>query len=88
MHFMKLPESANRNILLLLFTEKVSKAVVLTPMLSATSAEVAEVFVWEVFCWFGMPKLEFGQQSFMWFASCWEQQSNTASSTRPTAMGI
>ena len=60
--FMELPESANGFTRLLVFTDRVSKVVVLAPVRSATAVEVAEVFVQQVFCWFGMPQTFFSDK--------------------------
>ncbi len=60
--FMELPESANGFTRLLVFTDRVSKVVVLAPVQSATAVEVAEVFVQQVFCWFGMPQTFFSDK--------------------------
>jgi transposase InsO family protein len=60
--FMELPESANGFTRLLVFTDRVSKVAVLAPVRTATAVEVAEVFVQQVFCWFGMPQSFFSDK--------------------------
>ena len=56
---MDLPRSADGHNCLLVWTERVSKLVVLVPMsnnaASITALEVAKAFVDNVFCWFGLP---------------------------------
>ena len=39
-----------------MFTDRVSKVVILVPMKSTTAIDVAHAFVEHVFCWFGMPQ--------------------------------
>jgi hypothetical protein len=60
--FMELPESAKGFRRLLVFSDRASKLVVLAPVRSATAVEVAEVFVQQVFCWFGMPQSFFSDK--------------------------
>jgi hypothetical protein len=60
--FMELQESANGFTRLLVFTDRVSKVAVLAPVRTATAVEVAEVFVQQVFCWFGMPQSFFSDK--------------------------
>ena len=54
--FLELPTSNNGHTCLLVFTDRVSKVVILAPMKSTTAIEVAQAFVEHVFCWFGMPQ--------------------------------
>jgi len=60
--FIDLPESANKYSRLLVFSDRVSKVVVLVPMRTATAADVAHAFVQHVFCWFGMPQSFFSDK--------------------------
>ena len=57
--FLELPKSADGHTCLLVWTERLSKLVVLVPMsnqaAAITSLEVAKAFVDNVFCWFGLP---------------------------------
>ena len=77
---MELPESANKFSRLLVFSDSISKVVVLVPMQKAS--DVALAFVQHVLCWFGMPSSFFAirarnsaLQYSMKFASCWAHQS-------------
>ncbi len=60
LEFLELPTSNNGHTCLLVFTDRVSKldskVVILAPMKSTTTIEVAQAFVEHVFCWFGMPQ--------------------------------
>ena len=57
--FLDLPKSADGHTCLLVWTERLSKLVVLVPMsnqaAAITALEVAKAFVDHVFCWFGVP---------------------------------
>ncbi len=56
---MDLPRSADGHNCLPVWTERVSKSVVLVPLsnqaASIMALEVAKAFVEHVFCWFGVP---------------------------------
>jgi transposase InsO family protein len=54
--FLVPPPSVNGFTSLLVFTDRLSKLVVLVPMKSTTAPDVASAFLEHVFCWFGMPQ--------------------------------
>ena len=54
--FIDLPESANGFSKLLVFSDQLSKLVVLVPMKQTTATDVAAAFLEHVFCWFGAPQ--------------------------------
>ena len=54
--FIDLPESANGFSKMLVFSDQLSKLVVLVPMKSTSATDVAKAFVDHVFSWFGAPQ--------------------------------
>jgi len=54
--FIDLPKSANGFSKLPVFSDQLSKFVVLVPMKHTTATDVAAAFLEHVFCWFGAPQ--------------------------------
>jgi hypothetical protein len=75
--FMDLPRSAAGHNCLLVWTERVSKLVILVPMsnqaASITALEVAHAFVDHVFCWFGVPTSILSDRGPQFRAAVWHQ---------------
>ena len=75
--FMDLPRSAEGHNCLLVWTERISKLVVLVPMSnqssSITALEVAKAFVDNVFCWFGVPTAILSDRGPQFRAAVWHQ---------------
>jgi hypothetical protein len=75
--FLDLPRSADGYNSLLVWTERVSKLVVLVPMsnqaASITALEVAKAFVDNVFCWFGLPTAILSDRGPQFRAAVWHQ---------------
>jgi hypothetical protein len=75
--FIDLPRSAEGHNCLLVWTERVSKLVVLVPMSnqaeSITAVEVAKAFVDHVFCWFGVPTTILSDRGPQFRAAVWHQ---------------
>ena len=75
--FVDLPRSADGHNWLLVWTERVSKLVVLVPMsnqaASITALEVAKAFVEHVFCWFGVPSAILSDRGPQFRSAIWHQ---------------
>ena len=75
--FVDLPRSADGHNCLLVWTERVSKLVVLVPMsnqaASITALEVAKAFVEHVFCWFGVPSAILSDSGPQFRSAIWHQ---------------
>ena len=75
--FVDLPRSVDGHNCLLVWTERVSKLVVLVPMsnqaASITALEVAKAFVDNVFCWFGLPAAILSDRGPQFRAAVWHQ---------------
>mmetsp|Transcript_5617 Transcript_5617/g.17995 ORF Transcript_5617/g.17995 Transcript_5617/m.17995 type:complete len:941 (-) Transcript_5617:11-2833(-) len=74
--FLELPRSANGYTSLLVFTERVSKLVILVPMVSnpdaaLTAQVVAKAFIDHVFCWFGLPDTILSDRGPQFRAAVW-----------------
>lgn len=75
--FLDLPRSADGHNSVLVWTERLSKLVVLVPMSnqanSVTASEVASAFIDHVFCWFGLPTTILSDRGPQFRAAVWHQ---------------
>jgi transposase InsO family protein len=75
--FLELPQSADGHNCVAVWTERISKLVVLVPMSNKahaiTALEVAKSFVDQVFCWFGVPKSILSDRGPQFRAAVWHQ---------------
>lgn len=75
--FLELPQSADGHNCVAVWTERISKLVVLIPMSNKahaiTALEVAKSFVDHVFCWFGIPKSILSDRGPQFRAAIWHQ---------------
>ena len=76
--FIELPRSNNGHNLLLVFSERISKLVVLVPLQSApgspvSSQVVARAYFEHVFCWFGVPKVLLSDRGPQFRSGFWHE---------------